>query len=264
MRTIDINPIPMVVFIVVLAVSILASAQEKTDLIEVQNAKEQKLLTFCREQMDRYVNDKHLTYANEHKDGNCPQGYFKFRDVNCSNTIEICEKERFLGRIFLESNSILSEEDIEPFTNNITNELYRLILIRSFDHPIIIRLTVNSKKNFLLKVKMGSGKEGGVDGLLIDLTAEPPKDGIDRFFHLLKKADFWNLDKLNYDRLGFDGATWVLEAVYNGKYHVVERWSPDKNDKFGNMCRELLKMAEEAVLTQSNGKMSLDIESQMY
>ena len=27
-----------------------------------------------------------------------------------------------------------------------------------------------------------------------------------------------------------DGAQWILEGVRNGKYHVVDRWSPEKGD----------------------------------
>lgn len=44
-------------------------------------------------------------------------------------------------------------------------------------------------------------------------------------------ADFWNLPvRLNGGKAHADGAEWIFEGVRDGKYHVIERHSPNPSD----------------------------------
>ena len=43
-------------------------------------------------------------------------------------------------------------------------------------------------------------------------------------------------------RLGNDGAQWILEGMKDGRYHVVDRWSPDGGD-YRAACLHLLKLS---------------------
>jgi hypothetical protein len=62
------------------------------------------------------------------------------------------------------------------------------------------------------------------------------------FMAKLERANFWNepLDK-DYDS-GNDGAQWILEGVREGRYHVVDRWSP-RSGEFREACIYLLELA---------------------
>jgi hypothetical protein len=42
----------------------------------------------------------------------------------------------------------------------------------------------------------------------------------------LEKADFWNMTPNELPR-GLDGANWIIEGAKKGKYHIVDRWSPE-------------------------------------
>ena len=53
------------------------------------------------------------------------------------------------------------------------------------------------------------------------------KNTVKTFLSLLKNADFWNLAAKD-DTQGLDGAQWIIEGVKNGKYHIVDRWRPEK------------------------------------
>jgi hypothetical protein len=58
------------------------------------------------------------------------------------------------------------------------------------------------------------------------------------FVTALEGAGFWGLPSVQFPRLSIngeatvmvDGAQWILEAVRNGKYHVVDRQSPDPGE----------------------------------
>ena len=53
------------------------------------------------------------------------------------------------------------------------------------------------------------------------------------FLTSLNDLSFWKLpaslvEETNVVQL--DGAQWILEGVKQGRYHIVDRWSPDRTD----------------------------------
>jgi hypothetical protein len=42
----------------------------------------------------------------------------------------------------------------------------------------------------------------------------------------LSRIDFWRMET-NSGGAGLDGAQWIMEGVHDGRYHVVDRWSPE-------------------------------------
>ena len=38
---------------------------------------------------------------------------------------------------------------------------------------------------------------------------------------------YWTMPTVEENSVGVDGAQWIVEGVRNGKYHLVDRWSPD-------------------------------------
>ena len=59
---------------------------------------------------------------------------------------------------------------------------------------------------------------------------------------LFDKNDFWKLPT-NVDVSGLDGSHWILEALNNGYYHIVDRWSPEGGPT-REMGERLLELAD--------------------
>ena len=78
------------------------------------------------------------------------------------------------------------------------------------------------------------------------------------FERLLERSNYWRLPETNEAVSGRDGeavsgrdgASWVLEAVSDGQYHIVDRWSPDEKYSseedlsFRDACQYLLKLSD--------------------
>jgi hypothetical protein len=58
---------------------------------------------------------------------------------------------------------------------------------------------------------------------------------LERFRGLIERAGFWSLPSRN-DRFGLDGYHSLFEARVGGRYHLVDRWCPDR-DGFARLCR---------------------------
>ena len=71
-----------------------------------------------------------------------------------------------------------------------------------------------------VKVTNGDGGYGYTRDLSKETTAQ--------FLHRVQALDYWNLPTREEKKgtIGVDGAQWILEGVQNGKYKVVDRWSP--------------------------------------
>ncbi|PYV47582.1 MAG: hypothetical protein DMG94_05690 [Acidobacteria bacterium] len=53
------------------------------------------------------------------------------------------------------------------------------------------------------------------------------QEQMDKFLERVKGAGFWEIP--SYEKTwGLDGAQWIIEGVEDGKYHVVDRWTPTK------------------------------------
>jgi hypothetical protein len=110
-------------------------------------------------------------------------------------------------------------------------EAYRFIYMRTFHEPITIRLEIKPDGSGILTAKMTDGKSGYEFGKLIEnKTIQVEKSQVDKFLYLLKEeAGFWDMPTEG-GATGFDGANWTIEGVDGGRYHRVERWSPDMSD----------------------------------
>ena len=55
---------------------------------------------------------------------------------------------------------------------------------------------------------------------------------VGKLLETIAENDFWSLPRTGGE-IGLDGAQWIIEGVSDGKYHVVERWSPDEGNVRG-------------------------------
>jgi hypothetical protein len=120
-------------------------------------------------------------------------------------------------------------------------ESYRFLWLRSFHHPVAVRVWRSGDEHFLV-VKQLDGAGGYAPGKLsVNRTRPLSKDEWDEFVRLLDGICYWQMPTED-SRLGNDGAQWILEGMKDGRYHVVDRWSPDGGD-YRAACLHLLKLS---------------------
>lgn len=121
-------------------------------------------------------------------------------------------------------------------------EAYRFLWLRSFHHPIFVRIERNQDK-YNLVAKEFEGKADIKPGKLLQTDEKTiSKEEWCEFIELLEKSDFWNEKTDGFDLNRLDGAQWVLEGVKDNRYHIVDRWSP-KQGEFREACIYLLKLS---------------------
>jgi hypothetical protein len=127
------------------------------------------------------------------------------------------------------------------FPENGDEERYRFLWLRSFHHPVVVRIWNSGGEQFV-NVKEMSGAGGYEPGkLIVNQTLKIAKGEWDEFRRLLEQTCYWELPTED-ERAGFDGAQWILEGVKGGRYHVVDRWTPEKGS-YREACLYALKLS---------------------
>lgn len=111
-------------------------------------------------------------------------------------------------------------------------EIYRLILLPTFDPPAMVRVeNVNGKRRLIVKKLSGLGGYG-IDKLGTLASASEVELNGDQWAEIQRRIDyssFWYIPALDAtDELVHDGAYWYLEGS-TGVYHSVGRIQP-KNE----------------------------------
>jgi hypothetical protein len=127
-------------------------------------------------------------------------------------------------------------------TTDENHEVYRFLWLRTFDHPVAVRIERDGRHSFRVVSEELTGEGGyGAGKILRKDNLTISKEQWCEFINLLEQAHFWTEPSSN-DRGGLDGAQWVLEGVKSNRYHIVDRWSPE-NGKFRDACIHLLKLS---------------------
>ena len=143
----------------------------------------------------------------------------------------------------------LKETSIGNVQSDGVTQSYRLLWLRTFHHPVVVRVDVLSDGTGRVRVKETSGQGGYEPGKLIKndaskLTAQDVQWFVDR----MQESGFWELppdEKQAENEIVLDGATWVVEGKKGDQYHVAERYAPTCNDKVRNIgLMMLLDMAK--------------------
>jgi hypothetical protein len=133
----------------------------------------------------------------------------------------------------------------EPRLSGGPNEVYRFLWLRIFANPIVIRITCDPKGCDLIAKRLdGSGgyEPGKVAGRKERRLSDEEVTNVRR---LLSKAQFWGRQP-NDERIGLDGAQWILEGRREGSYHLWDVWSPERVGPYGDfreLCLELLRQS---------------------
>ena len=123
----------------------------------------------------------------------------------------------------------LQEPALPPLAKDSSVEVYRFLWLRSFHHPIAIRMQIKADGTASLTTKVGGGAGGyQPKPVLQNATAKLSKEQTDVFTRTLRKDAFWTLPGTDSVPGGCDGAEWIIEGVAQGKYHAISRWSPTR------------------------------------
>jgi hypothetical protein len=151
--------------------------------------------------------------------------YFPDRVFCGSHEAGTCE------RWYAEHLRAMREPSLWELSKDTSKQSYRFLWLRSFHHPVSARLEVAKDGTAQLFVKVLNGRGGYEPGhIILNRNIKVYKELVEQFLGLLKEADFWNSpteEPENSNEIRLDGAQWIIEGVTDGRYHVVDRWSPD-------------------------------------
>jgi hypothetical protein len=137
--------------------------------------------------------------------------------------------EQFKAKWYSQELKILEEPSLLEQAKKPSVESYRFLWLRTFKHPVAVRLDMRADGIGVLTTKVASGTGGFRPGHLIENTSRPlTRQQTQAFLAELQKQHFWSLPGHVNDQTGTDGSQWIVEGAKDGKYHVAARWSPNE------------------------------------
>ena len=116
-----------------------------------------------------------------------------------------------------------------PLSSRTAPDTIRLLYLRTFHHPICVRVETSGRRAALYAVEL-TGAGGYEPGYVLRQTSREldPTEwrALERGFAALR---LWELPTIK-PKLVLDGSEWVVEAVQSDRYHVVWRQSPSESD----------------------------------
>lgn len=148
----------------------------------------------------------------------------------------------------------LNEPSLWEASKSQREQSYRFLWLRSFHNPVSVRLDVQPDGSALLTVKVGTLESNYEPGKLIEnRTKRVSREQTHWFLNMIEELKFWSLPTnppKEPNKVHLDGAQWILEGVQDTKYHVVDRWSPDKGEVHTLGITMLIDLAELKLLYQ--------------
>ena len=122
---------------------------------------------------------------------------------------------------------------------------YRLLWLPSFDHSALVHLS-RSPSGGLLGAIVVDGLGGYEPGhVALDKTVALRNRQWAEIERRIDLSGFWSLATKRPDDGGSDGDQLVLEGLQNGRYHVVDRWEPEKS--YLELCTFLFDLGDAGV-----------------
>jgi hypothetical protein len=132
----------------------------------------------------------------------------------------------FVAHWYREQLIGLKEPSIYAMRTDCTMHIYRFLWLRSFHHPVAVRFILLDDGGTIIS-KMCDGAGGYEPGNLI-LNASKVLSISDKncFISIMDSIGFWDMPSFDADHGGLDGSRWILEGLKEGKYHLIDRWTP--------------------------------------
>ena len=131
-------------------------------------------------------------------------------------------------------------------------ETWRLTWMPSFHASVVVRIERvegPDSATYRMVAKTETGAGGYAPGTLARGVARTLAVAEQReFVRRLLAADFWRTPTVPPPDgvIGVDGAQWVLEASVDGQYHVVDRWTPQRDGpdaRFRDLAEWMLEVS---------------------
>jgi ribosome biogenesis protein Nip4 len=119
----------------------------------------------------------------------------------------------------LKEPSIYKQRDIS------NKKVFRFTWLRTFDELVSIRLEIKPDGSGIIFAKNIYSVGSFVGRINKNKKKKITKEKTDGFLKLIEEKNFWDLPSTD-DSFGIDGAQWIIEGLYDEKYHLVDRWSP--------------------------------------
>lgn len=123
--------------------------------------------------------------------------------------------------------SAFSEPSLWDRSKKSPDQSYRFTWLRTFHHPVVVRIEVRPDGICELTAKVGLGSGGYDPGMLIRNETRPLTKEQSEWFLNQVLLKFWKAPKEGSARSGEDGAQWIIEGVKDGRYKIEDWWSPD-------------------------------------
>ena len=137
----------------------------------------------------------------------------------------------------------LAEPSLWTASKDFGRERYRFLWLRTWDHPVSIRIEKNEDGTASLTLKVATGSGGYEPGKLdVTRTKQLSKGEFEAVSARFRTSGFWTMATTEHSN-GHDGAQWVVEAANNGQYHLVDRWSP-KEGALKDLALHLLQLSD--------------------
>ena len=113
-----------------------------------------------------------------------------------------------------------------PVSCAASDEVYRFLWLRSFHHPVAIRVySLSTGRSVVTSEADGAG--GYEPGSLVrrDSATLSARDW-HGLVEAIDEAELWSRPATDSTVSGLDGAEWIIEGCRHGRYQLVQRWSP--------------------------------------
>jgi hypothetical protein len=135
--------------------------------------------------------------------------------------------DQFVSHWYSRQLKALMEPSLLELSKAPSSESYRFLWLRTFDHPVAIRVDVQPDGSATLTTKITSGAGGYEPGnLIVNTSRTLTKEATQKLIAQINASDLWQLPSYERDTGGVDGSEWVIEAAVHGKYHLVSQWTP--------------------------------------
>ena len=123
-----------------------------------------------------------------------------------------------------------------------SNIVYRFLWLRSFHRPLTITIRKINSEYELMWTFPKDGEQNSLNPRLNYNKKSITEAEWKEFIQHVEYANFWNLETRS-KRFGFDGAHWIIESLAANKYHVADRWAPNKSD-FAEIGKFLISLTD--------------------
>jgi hypothetical protein len=138
--------------------------------------------------------------------------------------------DAFVANWYSGQLTALQEPSLFEMKQDSDLQSYRFLWLRTFHHPISVRVLIHKDGSGVIVTKVADGAGGYKPGkLIVNKTESLTPEGVKNLVDKIKQLSFWTLQERDNSSIGADGAQWIVEGVDQGKYRLVDRWSPQKD-----------------------------------